>query len=104
MSRSSRRDIFEKVVLSLFLMRRFRCLECKERHYNFVHSRRDGTRSKCAKDLSAIENLIEIGIDLAPAAGRCLLGPGYAPEQVRAAVAASRLQAEGMEISELPEK
>src|ERR1700719_4211563 len=31
-------------------------------------------------------------------------GPGYSPEQVRAAVASSRLQAEGMEISELPEE
>src|ERR1700704_4179770 len=31
-------------------------------------------------------------------------GPGYTPEQVRAAVAASRLRAEGMEISELPEE
>ena len=31
-------------------------------------------------------------------------GPGYTPEQVRAAVVASRLQAEGMEISELPEE
>jgi hypothetical protein len=39
-SRSSRHDFFEKVVLSLFLMRPFRCLKCEERHYNFVHSRR----------------------------------------------------------------
>src|ERR1700674_4633299 len=31
-------------------------------------------------------------------------GPGYTPEEVRAAVAASRLRAEGMEISELPEE
>ena len=31
-------------------------------------------------------------------------GPGYNSEQVRAAVAASRLRAEGMEISELPEE
>ncbi len=31
-------------------------------------------------------------------------GPGYTPDQVRAAVAASRLRAEGMEISELPEE
>src|SRR5216683_2351757 len=31
-------------------------------------------------------------------------GPGYTHDQVRAAVAASRLQAEGMEISELPEE
>jgi carbamoyltransferase len=31
-------------------------------------------------------------------------GPGYTAEQVRAAVAASRLQAEGMEIRELPEE
>ena len=31
-------------------------------------------------------------------------GPEYTPEQVRAAVAASRLSAEGMEISELPEQ
>ena len=31
-------------------------------------------------------------------------GPGYTPEQVRAAVAASRLRGEGMEISELPEE
>jgi carbamoyltransferase len=31
-------------------------------------------------------------------------GPGYSPEQVRAAVSASRLQAEGMAISELPEE
>ncbi len=31
-------------------------------------------------------------------------GPGYSPEQMRAAVAASRLQSEGMEISELPEE
>ena len=31
-------------------------------------------------------------------------GPGYSPEQMRAAVAASRLQDEGMEISELPEE
>ena len=31
-------------------------------------------------------------------------GPGYSPEQIRAAVAASRLQSEGMEISELHEK
>jgi carbamoyltransferase len=31
-------------------------------------------------------------------------GPGYTPEQVRAAVVASRLSAEGMEISELPEE
>jgi hypothetical protein len=38
--RSSRRDIFEKVVLPLFLMRPFRCLKCEERHYNFVYSRR----------------------------------------------------------------
>jgi carbamoyltransferase len=31
-------------------------------------------------------------------------GPGYTPQQVRAAVAASRLQGEGMEISEHPEE
>jgi carbamoyltransferase len=31
-------------------------------------------------------------------------GPGYTPEQVRAAVAASRLSGEGMELSELPEE
>jgi carbamoyltransferase len=31
-------------------------------------------------------------------------GPGYTPEQVRSAVAASRLQGEGLEISELHEK
>jgi len=31
-------------------------------------------------------------------------GPSYTPEQVRSAVAASRLRAEGMEISELPEE
>jgi carbamoyltransferase len=31
-------------------------------------------------------------------------GPGYSPEQVRAAVAASRLRDAGMEISELPEE
>jgi carbamoyltransferase len=31
-------------------------------------------------------------------------GPGYTPEQVRAAVAASRLRGEGMEIAELPEE
>ena len=31
-------------------------------------------------------------------------GPGYKPEQVRAAIAAGRLQGEGMEISEHPEK
>ena len=31
-------------------------------------------------------------------------GPSYTPEQVRAAVSASRLAAEGMEISELPEE
>ena len=39
-SRSSRHDIFEKEVLSLLLTRPFRCLECEERHYNFVYSRR----------------------------------------------------------------
>src|ERR1019366_6116505 len=31
-------------------------------------------------------------------------GPSYSPEQVRAAVNSSRLQAEGMEICELPEE
>jgi len=31
-------------------------------------------------------------------------GPGYTPEQIRSAVAASRLQSEGLEISELHEK
>jgi carbamoyltransferase len=36
--------------------------------------------------------------------GDAYWGPGYTPDQVRAAVASSRLQAEGMEISELPEE
>jgi len=41
-SRSSRHDLFEKIVLPLFLLRPFRCLKCDERHYNFVYSRRTG--------------------------------------------------------------
>jgi len=38
--RSSRYDIFEKMVLPIFLLRPFRCLKCEERHYDFVSSRR----------------------------------------------------------------
>jgi hypothetical protein len=39
-ARSERRDSFEKVVLALILHRPFRCLNCQERHYNFVFSKK----------------------------------------------------------------
>ncbi len=38
--RSHRRGAFEKLVLSMLLLRPFRCLECQARHDNFVLSRR----------------------------------------------------------------
>ena len=40
--RSRRYDKFEKMVLPLLLQRPFRCVNCHERHYNFVFSRKIG--------------------------------------------------------------
>jgi hypothetical protein len=38
--RSRRYDKFEKMVLPLLLQGPFRCLNCHERHYNFVFSKK----------------------------------------------------------------
>lgn len=40
--RSRRYDKFEKLVLPMLLQRPFRCLNCQERHYDFVFSRKIG--------------------------------------------------------------
>ena len=50
MYRSRRYDHFEKFVLALLLQGPFRCLDCHERHYNFVFSR------KIKPEISAHEN------------------------------------------------
>jgi hypothetical protein len=54
--RSGRYDIFEKIVLPLFLLRPFRCLTCEERHYDLVSSRRvePGSGEEGISDISSI--------------------------------------------------
>jgi hypothetical protein len=46
--RSRRRGLFESLILPPLLLRPFRCMDCRRRHYHFVFSKKRATAAEHA--------------------------------------------------------